>query len=147
MRNDYRFDPHDWLDLADGLGGGAESQARYRTAISRYYYACHLEGVRSTTDADLFEPEGDATDHEKLIAALEGSGGHSWQIGGLKRLRRMRNHADYHVDSPDGSRGCEICKALSRGGRQYASVRRVDVADAKSAAFGLYRWLAGFGSH
>ncbi|GEM_PF-2792043 len=102
-------DAEAFLRLAERLVAQDQSEAAYRTAISRAYYACHLVGRESTWLRGWFNPTLTGADHAGLIRVLNNRV--TWYRE-LDRLRRLRERADYHIEAVERARGpipCEFC--------------------------------------
>src|SRR5688572_21477559 len=90
----------DFLPLARRLASGG-SEAEWRTAVSRAYYAAFHVARDLLTDLGFTPPRADRA-HEYLyrrlnncgVAAVETAAGH------LKNLRQVRNQADYDLNHP-----------------------------------------------
>lgn len=92
------FDAKEFYDLSIKIANTYANQAGYRTAIGRAYYACHLVGVSATRNKGWFHPTYRATDHSGLCRKLKERGRND--IGDkLSELSRLREHADYHIES------------------------------------------------
>jgi uncharacterized protein (UPF0332 family) len=85
----------DFLPLAARLAGGA-SEADWRTAISRAYYAAFHIARRWFADLNFTVPRADRA-HQYLVFRLSNSGESAVEQAGrdLETLRRLRNRADY----------------------------------------------------
>lgn len=90
------FDPRQFLTLADSLAQrGASDQAEFRTAISRSYYAVHLQARERLTALGRMVPTGTGEDHGLVIQVLRSMGGP--QGDQVDRLRVQRGRADYNL--------------------------------------------------
>jgi uncharacterized protein (UPF0332 family) len=91
--------PVDFLALANRLAGGA-SEAEWRTAVSRAYYAAFHVARRLLDDLGFRVPDGDQA-HRYLWLRLSNCGDpHVQQAGSaLNTLRGYRNRADYDLHS------------------------------------------------
>lgn len=100
------FDPKNFLNFAkemiDDLGH--DEEARYRTAVSRAYYAAHLVckkifiemKVKTFIEIKVEDEENMAIIHKMVIDHLLKIND---PIGRMfKSLRRIRNKADYNMD-------------------------------------------------
>jgi uncharacterized protein (UPF0332 family) len=85
----------DFLPLAARLAAGA-SEADWRTAVSRAYYAAFHVARRLLTDLNFTVPRADRA-HQYLVFRLSNSGEAAVEQAGrdLETLRRLRNRADY----------------------------------------------------
>ena len=101
-----RFDAQEYLQLSLRLVGYEPNEAGYRTAINRVYYACYLIGCETTARKGWFIPEYSANDHSRLRKALRRTN----LASKLLALYRLREHADYHIDSQQQPASCEYCK-------------------------------------
>lgn len=100
------FDPGEFWLLSLDLANQATSEADYRTAANRAYYACHLTGCMN----GLIERTYDANEHSALWRALRNRNFSGWNK--LRSLYEIREHADYHIDSEDPHNvSCNYCKA------------------------------------
>ena len=90
--------PNTLLAEARVLFEGANTEARYRTSISRAYFAAfHFLGDRAAQEG--FKLRGTGEDHRTLVAFLIDSNDKALaHCGGLlERLRGFRNKADYNL--------------------------------------------------
>lgn len=88
----------DFLKLADiWIRGGTE--AEWRSAVSRAYYAVFHEARRLLRDLKFRVPRADVA-HAYLWMRLANCGNAALQMAGndLNTLRRERNRADYDVE-------------------------------------------------
>ncbi|HEY1860960.1 MAG TPA: HEPN domain-containing protein [Gemmataceae bacterium] len=87
----------DFLTLADSLLAGG-TEAEWRTAVSRAYYAAFHVARELMLDLGFAVPRGDRA-HGYLWLRLSNSGDASIQIAGhrLKDVRGERNRADYDL--------------------------------------------------
>jgi uncharacterized protein (UPF0332 family) len=85
----------DFLPLAIQLAGGT-TEAEWRTAVSRAYYASFHVARRLLSDLGFTVPRADRA-HQYLVFRLSNSGeAPVEQVGrDLDTLRRLRNRADY----------------------------------------------------
>ena len=85
----------DFLVLAGRLGGGA-TEAEWRSAVSRAYYAAFHVTRRLLSDLRFTIPRADRA-HQYLVFRLSNSGEPAVEQAGrdLETLRRLRNRADY----------------------------------------------------
>lgn len=107
------FNATEFYNLSVKIAENFITEAGYRTAIGRAYYACHLIGVDSTTSKGWFFPKHRREDHSGLIRALKKfrKDEIADQLGVLCRLRE---HSDYHVIKCS-SETCESCEAVEVG--------------------------------
>ena len=91
------LDPELFLGQAQRLANDAENEADYRSAISRAYYACHLVARDALFGVDA--GGGRRPSHWAVIRSVAGDEGSEEDGGGLRRLKRMREVADYVTDS------------------------------------------------
>lgn len=101
------FDASDFLDLAERIVLQETTEAAFRTAISRSYYACHLLGRESTRLKGWFAPRHSGEDHRALLRVLRAHVSWSSQ---MDLLLKLREHADYHVDARPTTPGSPICQ-------------------------------------
>ena len=89
------LDPELFLVQAQRLARTAENEADYRSAISRAYYACHLVARDALFGVDT--AGGRRPSHQAVISSV----GKAEENGAdrLRRLKRMRETADYVTDS------------------------------------------------
>jgi len=90
--------PEDFLNLAESwIQSGSE--AEWRSAVSRAYYAAFHKARRLFTDLGFQPPRGDQA-HAYLWLRLLNCGDPQIQVAGsdLNTLRRDRNLADYGID-------------------------------------------------
>jgi uncharacterized protein (UPF0332 family) len=85
----------DFLPLATRLAT-ATSEADWRTAVSRAYYAAFHVARRLLADLQFTVPRADRA-HQYLVFRLSNSGEAAVEQAGrdLETLRRLRNRADY----------------------------------------------------
>jgi uncharacterized protein (UPF0332 family) len=85
----------DFLLLATRLAAGA-TEADWRTAVSRAYYAGFHIARRLLADLNFTVPRADRA-HQYLVYRLSNCGESAVQQAGrdLETLRRLRNRADY----------------------------------------------------
>jgi len=90
--------PEDFLTLAESWIQGT-SEAEWRSAVSRAYYAAFHKARRVFSDLGFQPPRGDQA-HAYLWLRLLNCGDPHVQVAGsdLNSLRRDRNRADYAVD-------------------------------------------------
>ena len=106
------FPPDDFDKLARKLAAPEADEATIRTAIGRLYYAAHL-----LTRQVLWERRGYSAGtsdaHAKLIREIN-KGKTQVLAGMLKRLRELRVHCDYHIDSASGpfNPECTLCERV-----------------------------------
>jgi uncharacterized protein (UPF0332 family) len=90
--------PRDVYDEAEQRLRGAKSEAEFRAAASRGYYAAFLH-IREHRKVD-FKSASTGADHQGLIEFLKRHSDAAIQRIGfsfLPRLRAIRNHADYDL--------------------------------------------------
>jgi uncharacterized protein (UPF0332 family) len=92
--------PQDFLRLAVQLAASS-TEAEWRTAVSRAYYAAFHAARRLLEDLRFTVPRADAA-HQYLIFRLNNCGEPSIQREAkvLDRLRQLRNRADYDWHLP-----------------------------------------------
>jgi uncharacterized protein (UPF0332 family) len=90
----------DLLPLAARLAAGT-SEADWRTAVSRAYYAAFHAARRLLADLNFTVPRADRA-HQYLVFRLSNSGEAAVEQAGrdLETLRRLRNRADYDEAPP-----------------------------------------------
>jgi uncharacterized protein (UPF0332 family) len=102
----------DFLPLAAQLAAGT-TEAEWRTAVSRSYYACFHVGRRLLSDLGFVVPRADRA-HQYLVFRLSNSGEATVEQRGrdLETLRRLRNRADYDetpaFSQPQASAGVQL---------------------------------------
>lgn len=106
------FSWRDFLDLARSLADPRiADEARYRSAISRAYYAAHHAACRFLRREGVTLPKT-AEAHEIAIRELErrnrNAGGH------LSRLRQKRTWADYRIESKNARAESEFALAWAK---------------------------------
>ena len=117
----------DFLPVATRLAAGA-TEADWRTAVSRAYYAAFHVARRLLADLNFTVPRADRA-HQYLVFRLSNSGESAVEQAGrdLETLRRLRNRADYDeapavtqpqlslpCNSPKASFGCSTPLGTSR---------------------------------
>jgi uncharacterized protein (UPF0332 family) len=106
------FDPEHFLNLAKGLvdDSNYDEEARYRTAISRAYYATHLISKKKLEDIGVKFPIEDDKNmgiiHMMVIDYLIKRNDPIGRM--LKGLRKNRNKADYNLDWKFKKKGVEL---------------------------------------
>ncbi len=114
------FEWADYHTLARTLGGEvglpAVNEARYRTAVSRAYYACHRKAYKFL-EVRYAPPQRGQSVHEWVIDTLrQGNPSRRAVSVKLQRLRRLREYADYDDASaadPPGNADMAIKEATS----------------------------------
>ena len=98
------LDPELFLGQAQRLARAAENEADYRSAVSRAYYACHLVARDALYGVDA--RGGRRPSHWAVINAVDTARGSHQDARRLRRLKWMREVADYVTDSshPDVQR-------------------------------------------
>ena len=98
------LDPELFLGQAQRLARAASDEADYRSAISRAYYACHLVARDALFGVDA--GGGKRPSHWAVINAVAEADGGEEDADELRRLKWMREVADYVTDSshPDVQR-------------------------------------------
>ena len=93
------FDPHLFLTQAERLILAAVGEEDYRTAVSRTYYSCHIDARDRMfgDDAANWRGPGRRPSHRAVITAAERVLPPN-AVGRLKRLKAMREMADYVRD-------------------------------------------------
>ena len=91
------LDPELFLGQARRLASDAENEADYRSAISRAYYACHLTARDALFGVDA--GGGGRPSHWAVINSVDKVPGRHRDARRLRRLKRMREVADYVTDS------------------------------------------------
>jgi len=92
------FDPKDFLDFATALAVDSElSEAEYRSAISRAYYAVHLHARQQLTAQGRLVAAGARRDHGSVIDALRAV--NRTIEDQVDRLRVERNRSDYDLEA------------------------------------------------
>jgi hypothetical protein len=106
------FDAREFYDIGKKIAEAYADEAGFRTAIGRAYYACHLVGVRATSNKGWFVPKYTGDDHSGLWRSLRL---HGQRPTGdkLRELYVLREHADYHVTSRTGE--CTHCDSVEEG--------------------------------
>jgi len=90
------LDPELFLGQARRLASGAENEADHRSAINRAYYACHLVARDALFGVDA--GGGGRPSHWAVIKAVAGRRGGEEDADELRKLKRMREIADYVTD-------------------------------------------------
>lgn len=91
------FNPHLLFDLADKLCEDLnyEDEARYRTSISRAYYAAYLTTRQKLESSGIIFTKA-STVHKEVSDALRDTDRNAFNM--LYYLRQKRNNADYDLD-------------------------------------------------
>ena len=92
-----QLDPELFLVQAERLAQTAENEADHRSAISRAYYACHLVARDALFGVDA--GGGRRPSHSAVINSVARAPGQRQDARMLRRLKRMREVADYVTDS------------------------------------------------
>lgn len=106
------FDPKDFFELAKQLFDDLKynEDARYRTSISRAYYAAHLVCKKKLEDIGVSFPiekdERMGRIHELVIYTLKRKNRHIGEM--LSNLRQKRNWADYNTNRQFKKYGVQI---------------------------------------
>lgn len=90
------------LDVAEELLRGATSEAAYRAATSRAYYAA-FQHVLAHPKLQDFRRSSSGEDHKLLIQHLKNSADPDLRRLGydhIPRMRALRNKADYDTEVP-----------------------------------------------
>ena len=109
------FNAQDFLALADQLANDpAGDEAKYRSALSRAYYALFLYARESLIARGVMVSSFSGTDHGLVIQTLRASSqGDADQLG---KLRNKRNRADYnlqiHVGASEAKQTVASARAL-----------------------------------
>jgi uncharacterized protein (UPF0332 family) len=95
------FNPEDFLSLANEIfNGTGYENARYRTTVSRAYYAAHLISKKIFEEMgkkfEIKNPKDEGIVHQMVIYALIRVNEPTAIV--LKNLRKIRNKADYDLD-------------------------------------------------
>lgn len=109
------FDPRRFFDLATNLISDTEYniEARYRTSISRAYYAAHLISKEKLEEIGITFPvtQNKAEIHKMVIVSLKSK---NKVVGDmLWDLRRKRNDADYDLNIEFNKYGTEIVLSVT----------------------------------
>jgi hypothetical protein len=117
------FDLATWLcGSGSGSGGQRTDEAAIRTAIGRAYYAAYLL-AREALVHKRWTPNGSGSDHKAVPDELKLRG--EIQLSGdLRKLHRLRGHADYHLQNNSGysKTTCQYCKKHKASGSTGAVV-------------------------
>jgi uncharacterized protein (UPF0332 family) len=106
----------DFQPLAIQLANGT-TEAEWRSAASRAYYACFHVGRRLLSDLGFNVPRADRA-HQYLVFRLSNSGTASVEQAGrdLETLRRLRNRADYDelpaFPQPQAAAGVQLAEHI-----------------------------------
>lgn len=109
----------DFLLLASRLAAEA-SEADWRTAVSRAYYAAFHVARRLFADLQFIVPRADQA-HQYLVFRLSNSGEAAAEQAGrdLETLRRLRNRADYDeapaLTQPQASAAVQLAAGIIQG--------------------------------
>ncbi len=106
----------DFLSLATRLAAGT-SEAEWRTAISRAYYAAFHVARRLFANLNFTVPRADRA-HQYLVFRLSNCGESAVEQAGrnLETLRRLRNRADYDeapaVTQPQAAAAVQLAEGI-----------------------------------
>lgn len=116
------FDPEDYWRISLKLVSQKPSEADFRTAANRAYYACHLIGCNK----GLFERSYSAGDHSNLWRELHRRN-MAW-ANKLQSLYTIREHVDYHTDPkvPQNAM-CPYCNDTPENVWMYAKAISEDI--------------------
>jgi uncharacterized protein (UPF0332 family) len=109
------FNAQDFLALAEQLANDpVGDEAKYRSALSRAYYALFLHARESLIARGVMAASFSGTDHGLVIQTLRAlSQGNADQLG---KLRNKRNRADYdlriHVGASEAKQAVVSARAL-----------------------------------
>jgi len=106
------YDIATWLCGDSGTNAGVRSdEVALRTAISRTYYAAHLLAREVLVKKGWKPPRGEV--HGAVLAELRRRN-KPRLAGDLASLQRLRNHADYHIETDSGHSAdiCRLCEEL-----------------------------------
>lgn len=103
------IEPEDLFDVGDSLYAGDPDEPHRRSAISRYYYGCHLLAAKITNT------EGDrgGGSHDAVIKSLKRLGKNKLATD-MEDLRINRNHCDYKIHKPFPSQQARRLKKKAR---------------------------------
>ena len=96
MVKSQSFDPLEFLRVAESLVQHDPSEASYRTAVNRIYYAVFL------TARELLQVPGEQHIHGRVIGELRRRDRYASRQ--LKALHTLRGLADYHLTVHDSLR-------------------------------------------
>lgn len=106
----------DFLPLAAQLARGT-TEAEWRSAVSRAYYACFHVARGLLSDLGFAVPRADRA-HQYLVLRLSNSGEAPVEQAGrdLETLRRLRNRADYDespaVPQTQATAGVQLAESI-----------------------------------
>ena len=101
------FNPQDFLALARTLVNNSSSgEAELRSAVSRAYYAVHLEARERLIAAGQMVATKSGADHDIVVSRLRSRGGSVGDQVDWLRVRRIR--ADYRLESPVATQAQQI---------------------------------------
>ena len=89
--------PRDLLDLSKQIYSQNDSEAAYRTTVSRSYYSAFYLSSECCKKDGLHEH---GNTHEGVIRALQNSQKHQTAGNMMHTLRRCRTDADYKLKKP-----------------------------------------------
>jgi uncharacterized protein (UPF0332 family) len=122
----------DFLLLATRLAAGS-TEADWRTAVSRAYYAAFHVARRLFADLQFTVPRADRA-HQYLVFRLSNSGEAAVEQAGrdLETLRRLRNRADYDeapaLTQPQAAAAVQLAEGIIQvldGARQEPARTRI----------------------
>lgn len=118
----------DFLPLATRLAAGA-TEADWRTAVSRAYYAAFHVARQLLADLNFAVPRADRA-HQYLVFRLSNSGEPAVEQAGrdLDTLRRLRNRADYDDAPPLTQSQATAAARLAEGITQALDAARQEPA-------------------
>jgi len=91
--------PADFLNIAKGLVGIKDSEAAYRSATSRAYYASYHEALDVAVKQGFNSPTEFSCHGQLAVHFAQRGGVHERGISSqLSSLRRKRNRSDYNLD-------------------------------------------------
>jgi uncharacterized protein (UPF0332 family) len=106
----------DFLPLASRLAAGT-TEADWRTAVSRAYYATFHVAWRLLADSNFTVPRADRA-HQYLVFRLSNCGEAAVEQAGrdLETLRRLRNRADYDeapaLPQPQAAAAVQVAESI-----------------------------------
>jgi hypothetical protein len=127
------FDAQHFNELAHWITDQRDDEASLRTAINRVYYAAHLLAREKLISRGELVPKGTGDDHWQVIKTLR-PGKTRGLADMLDELRRLRQHADYHLnpDETAANEGCRHCKKVREASGSFPLVNQTHWNDAQN---------------
>lgn len=108
------------LDLAYAIYKDNDTEAAYRTVVSRAYYSAFYP-ARDLKQQHRLSAQG--SEHEGLVRALQSRPALAPFGNALDTIRKERNVSDYHLDNPVSARRAKA--TLAKAKRLHEEIAKV----------------------